>query len=353
MTTGSSSDIVSRVKGLIPNKWFKWTAPYRDAILGGIADLASWSYGLIGYARAQTRIGTAYGIWLDIISLDFLGRTLLRGKIQDPTYRALIKATILQERVTRAGMIAAITNLCGVQPGNVQASATATFSGQPANNDSISFGDATGNTTTVTFKTSGATGNQVNIGGTLAVTLASLATLVNNSADTNLYKWTLTVNGSVVTGSANVNVLAGSLANNFLTWSQASSVITLSSLSLINGVTSAATIFEPWNTFDTGAYSGSSLIAGSQKYGSFGYGAGKGGWGSMQLPCQAFVKVTRTTNSGVPLVGGYGGNVAGYGVGSIEYVGTYTALIGVTNQDILNMINRTKPTGMTCWAAID
>lgn len=223
MTTGSSSDILDRVKKALPPRWFAWVAPYRDAVIGGLSDSASWCYGLIGYARAQTRLATAYGIWLDILAYDFVGRVLTRNKAGDDVFRAIIKATILQERVTRNGMINALTALTGSAP-----------------------------------------------------------------------------------------------------W-----------------------VFEPWNTYDTGAYSG-----GGKSYGSMGYGVGRGGYGSMNLPGQTFVNVIRSASSGVPNVGGYTNNKLGYGVGAGEYVGGNVPLNGVTNAMIYQIISMTKPTGTTVWTAI-
>ncbi len=222
---GDPTDITSRVKQLVPKGWFKWVAPYRDAIIGGLSDSASRCYGLIGYARAQTRLATSYGIWLDIFSYDFLGRFFVRRGAADDTFRALIRATILQERVTRAGMINAVKALTSNTP-----------------------------------------------------------------------------------------------------W-----------------------IFEPWNTFDTGAYS--SPAVGGPKYGSMGYGVGMGGWGSMNLPGQVFMKVARSAASGVPGVGGYSSNIAGYGVGAIEYVGPSSELAGVTDDMIYRLISTIKPTGTTMWVA--
>lgn len=227
MTTGSSLDIVARVKGLIPKRWFSWVAPYREALLGGIADNAAWGYNFILYARSQSRLATAYGIWLDILAFDFLGRFLIRNGLLDDVFRAVIKSTILQERVTRQGMINAITILTGTVP-----------------------------------------------------------------------------------------------------W-----------------------IFEPWNTYDTGAYSGT-IGSGAVQYGSMGYGVGRGGYGNMQLPGQTFIKVTRQLSSGVPGVDGYSGVIAGYGAGSIEYAGALVPLRGVTNEIINQIVSMTKPTGTTMWMAI-
>jgi len=232
MITGSSLDILNRVKQVLPRGWFAWLAPYRDAILGALSDRAAWCYSLIGYARAQTRLSTAMGPWLDIISYDFLGRLLPRNGAADVVFRAQIRATILQERVTRAGMINALTSLTGKTP-----------------------------------------------------------------------------------------------------W-----------------------VFEPWNNYDTGAYS-----AIGRPYGQFGYGVGRGGYGNMNLPGQIFMIAHRGSFSGVAKVAGYGTNAAGYekpgptpaNVGVAEYIGLYTDLIGVTNAQIYKMIVNTKPSGVTCWTAIN
>jgi hypothetical protein len=116
MSIGDSSNILDRVKQLLPARWFAWAAPYRDAVLGGLSDLGSWCYGFIIYARLQSRLATATSFWLDVWSYDFLGRNLLRNDAGDDGYRALIKATILKERVTRAGMSSAVANLTGNVP---------------------------------------------------------------------------------------------------------------------------------------------------------------------------------------------------------------------------------------------
>jgi hypothetical protein len=230
MITLTAASIVARVKRLIPNRWFSWVAPNRDALLGGISDLALWSYNLVSYARAQSRLASAYGVWLDVWSFDFLQRFILRGSMKDDTFRAFIQATILQERVTRAGMINAITKLTGLTP-----------------------------------------------------------------------------------------------------W-----------------------VFEPWNTYDTGAYS-AAKGKGAQ-YGSMGYGVGQGGYGNMNLPGQAFIQLQRGSPSGIPGVGGYapgaGNTIAGWGVGAMEYAGSWLLQAGITNALIYRLINITKPTGTIMWTAI-
>jgi hypothetical protein len=116
MSTGDSNDILTRVKMLIPFRWFAWVAPLRDAVLGGLSDSTAWCYSWIVYARQQSRIATSTGPFLDLISYDFLARHLPRGQMNDATYRVRIMATILQERVTRAGMIWAINGFVGTAP---------------------------------------------------------------------------------------------------------------------------------------------------------------------------------------------------------------------------------------------
>lgn len=223
---GSSDNIGWRVWTKIPRRWFAWIAPVRDAVIGGVADSAAWNYTLIAYAKAQQRLATAYGVWLDVFAFDFLGGTLTRNGLQDDAFRALIRATILQERVTRAGMVAAVTSLTGNTP-----------------------------------------------------------------------------------------------------W-----------------------VFEPWNAGDTGGYSNA---AQGQICTQFGYGVGKGGYGSMALPAQTFMTVYRGAPSGVPDVDGYGGVIGGYGSGAIEYVGGDTELSGITDDVIFQLINLTKPTGVVVWTRFD
>lgn len=116
MATGDTLDILARVKRLIPFRWFQWAAPLRDAIIGGLSDCAANGYSFILYARQQSRLATATGIWLDILCYDFLRRHLLRRGTNDTVFRNVIQATILQERVTRFGMSQALTKLLNVQP---------------------------------------------------------------------------------------------------------------------------------------------------------------------------------------------------------------------------------------------
>lgn len=101
-----------------------------------------------------------------------------------------------------------------------------TFAGQPAANDTITI-----NGTVVTFVASGATGNQVNIGASLTVTLASLLAFLSASADVQLVKFTYIVVGSVLYLTA---VTAGT-GGNALTIAKVGTNITVSGATLAGG----------------------------------------------------------------------------------------------------------------------
>ena len=103
---------------------------------------------------------------------------------------------------------------------------SATFSANPANNDTLTIGGSA-----VTFVTSGATGLQVNIGASLSATLASLLTLLSGSADSNLVKFYYAVSGSVLTFEAATPGIPG----NSLTLAKSSTAITLSAATLSGG----------------------------------------------------------------------------------------------------------------------
>lgn len=117
MATGDQADVTSRLWSVIPPSWFPSGAPNVTALLSGTASAASWLYGLIGFAKAQTRLATAVGPFLDLFAFDYLGRAIIRrSKEADDPWRARIKAEILRERVTRAGMSKAISDLTGNAP---------------------------------------------------------------------------------------------------------------------------------------------------------------------------------------------------------------------------------------------
>lgn len=115
--TGDSADMLARLKGLLPARWFAQTAPYRDAVLGAIADVLAWSYDLFQWVIAQSRIATATDVFLDLAAFDFLGLWFRRRSGEaDDSFRTRLLAEILRERVTRAGLVRALVDLTGRAP---------------------------------------------------------------------------------------------------------------------------------------------------------------------------------------------------------------------------------------------
>ncbi len=217
MTTGDSADMLSRLKRVIPSRWFAYVAPLRDAVLGGLADQLAWVYSFIAFAKLQTRISTATGLFLDLIAFDYFGRHIRRRVNEiDAMFRARIKKELIRPRTTRDAMVQALTDLTGRAP----------------------------------------------------------------------------------------------------------------------------IIFEPWSAADTGGYGIASA-----------YGVA-GGYGNAQLQSQVFIAVYRPGLQGVPSIGGYGSPNGGYGVGASAYVGPSMIAGAVTDQDIYDTIEATKPTGVICWTRL-
>jgi hypothetical protein len=114
---GDSDDIRQRIKTLLPEGWFRGDTPVLDALLSGMAYGLSLVYSLIQYAKAQARIATASDGFLDLVSYDFFGTALPRRQQEmDDPFRARILATLLREKATRNGMIAALVALTGRTP---------------------------------------------------------------------------------------------------------------------------------------------------------------------------------------------------------------------------------------------
>jgi hypothetical protein len=114
---GDQQDISARLKALLPNGWFRDETPILDAVLSGIAWALSFAYGLIAYARLQTRIDTATDGFLDLISYDFFGDSLPRKSGEsDAAFRSRIQAALFPEKGTRQAMIRMLELLTGRTP---------------------------------------------------------------------------------------------------------------------------------------------------------------------------------------------------------------------------------------------
>jgi hypothetical protein len=115
--TGDQSDMLARIKAVLPIRWFADATPVLDGLLSGLAWGWSWAYALLVYVRTQTRIATATDVWLDIIANDFFGDRLQRRAGQsDAAFRLLVRNSLLREHGTRQAVIGALQQLTGRAP---------------------------------------------------------------------------------------------------------------------------------------------------------------------------------------------------------------------------------------------
>ena len=106
-----------RLRTVLPARWFPDDTPVLDGLLSGLAAGWSWAYQQLQYVKAQTRIATATGIWLDIVALDFFGHRLVRRAGQsDTAFRNRIQRELFRERGTRAAIISVLQDLTGRPP---------------------------------------------------------------------------------------------------------------------------------------------------------------------------------------------------------------------------------------------
>jgi len=121
MATGDQSDFVSRLKALMPARWFNDSNPILDAVLNGLAQALAWVYSLYLYSALQARILTATGGWLDLIAYDFFGDRIKREAGQgDGDFLNVIRTNMFRERGTRQSIISALEDLTGITPDIVE-----------------------------------------------------------------------------------------------------------------------------------------------------------------------------------------------------------------------------------------
>jgi hypothetical protein len=114
---GDQTDMLSRLRAALPARWFPDVAPVLDGLLSGLAQAQASTFGLIAYARGQTRIATATDLWLDLIAQDCFGvRVQRRAAEADGPFRARIQRELLRPRATRAALAAQLLDLTGSTP---------------------------------------------------------------------------------------------------------------------------------------------------------------------------------------------------------------------------------------------
>ena len=109
-------------------------------------------------------------------------------------------------------------------------------------------------------------------------------------------------------------------------------------------------VFEPGNCQDTGAYGAIGAGSSVQPCG-LAYGLA-GGWGSLQLPYQVFLTVTRRLTNGEAGLAGYGTGASGYGVGATAYLDLLEMPGYATDEDIQASICNSLPVNAVAWLRI-
>jgi hypothetical protein len=114
---GDQQDMLTRLRMVLPTRWFPDQAPVLNGLLSGLASAWSWAYEQLQYVKAQTRIATTTDIWLDIVAEDFFGGSVTRRTGQsDDAFRAWLQHDLFRERGTRSAIIAELQDLTGRTP---------------------------------------------------------------------------------------------------------------------------------------------------------------------------------------------------------------------------------------------
>lgn len=123
MSTGDVKDMAARIAATLP-PWVPTSLPIINAVLTGIAKGFSSVYVLLQFMRAQSRVRTASGGFLDLISLDYFGTNMVRRTGEpDATFQARLLKELLRPRVTVAAIRQMLIDLTGripiiTEPGN-------------------------------------------------------------------------------------------------------------------------------------------------------------------------------------------------------------------------------------------
>lgn len=117
MATGDTTDMVARLKAVLPSAWFKNQTPVKDALLGAPAWMFAQGYALLGYVRQQGRVASASDAFLDIAAQDYTGtRVVRRLQESDASLRQRLQAALLPNAATRGALVARLTQLTGTAP---------------------------------------------------------------------------------------------------------------------------------------------------------------------------------------------------------------------------------------------
>lgn len=111
---GDTGDFAGRLKAVLPKRWFADDAPVLASVLNSLATPWAWLFSLLQDVKAQARMRSATGIWLDLIAKDFFGQALPRKASEsDQAYGARIRANLLYPRATRDALTSNLKRLTG------------------------------------------------------------------------------------------------------------------------------------------------------------------------------------------------------------------------------------------------
>ena len=127
--------MLARLNAALPARWLADLTPVLDGVLAGPAAIWATLYAQLQSAIAQTRIATATGAFLDLISTDYFGPRLPRRLAEsDAAFRPRVLKEMQRERATRTGLIATLTDLTGRAPSVFEPSRPADTGGWNAQN---------------------------------------------------------------------------------------------------------------------------------------------------------------------------------------------------------------------------
>lgn len=102
---------------VLPAHWFADSSPILDAVLTGFASAWVGLFSALDTVKAQGRVGTASGIFLDIAAQDYFGSGLARRIAEtDTAYALRIQQNLVCPRATRVSVIQAVFDLTGREP---------------------------------------------------------------------------------------------------------------------------------------------------------------------------------------------------------------------------------------------
>ncbi len=123
--SGTTADMATRLRATLPTGWFPTSpplpassaTPVLDGLLAGLGSAWSFCFGLLQMVVGQTRVGTATGSFLDMMSSDFFDAALPRRSGEsDSGFRARILTGLISERGTRENVVQAVTGLTSAMP---------------------------------------------------------------------------------------------------------------------------------------------------------------------------------------------------------------------------------------------